>query len=251
MYIEHNHFSGIWVTTFQHVTTSPDPSGALPTLLWNLSLLFFLLATTYSIMADSALDVRMSSAEIKQLGDKYGEMAERRLKAWQQLMVEIADQSEDEKLFRVNRFFNQLQFVDDIIHWKKSDYWASPVEFLISNGGDCEDFSIAKYYTLRQVGVPIEKLSIAYVKALRLNQAHMVLTYYPSPSATPLILDNLIPEIKPASRRPDLAHVYSFNGDNLWLSKKGRRSTLVGTSDQLKPWVQLRSRMENQDINLK
>ncbi|WP_091356239.1 transglutaminase-like cysteine peptidase [Amphritea atlantica] len=189
----------------------------------------------------------MSDAQIKKLGQKYGEMAERRLQSWQNLIKEIADLDEDEKLFRVNRFFNQMEFVDDIIHWHQKDYWASPVEFLITNGGDCEDFSIAKYYTLRQVGIPIEKLSIAYVKALRLNQAHMVLTYYATPKSTPLILDNLIPEIRPANRRPDLQHVYSFNGDNLWLSKKGRRSTLVGTSDQLKPWVQLQSRMENQD----
>ncbi|MCV6611113.1 MAG: transglutaminase-like cysteine peptidase [Amphritea sp.] len=217
---------------------------------WTLILLLFLLPVTYTLIAAPALDVRMSEAEIKKLGQRYGEMAERRLRAWQNLMVDIADLDEEDKLWRVNRFFNQLRFVDDIVHWRKKDYWASPVEFLITNGGDCEDFSIAKYYTLRQVGVPIEKLSIAYVKALELNQAHMVLTYYSKASATPLVLDNLIGEIKPANRRPDLQHVYSFNGDNLWLSKKGRRSTLVGTSDQLKPWVQLQSRIKNQDINL-
>lgn len=208
-----------------------------------LSLLIF----TYTLTAAPGLSVIMTEAQIDKLGRKYGEMAERRLRSWQNLIAEIKDFDDDEKLYRVNRFFNQLNFVDDIQHWGKSDYWASPAEFLITNGGDCEDFSIAKYYTLRQVGVPIEKLSIVYVKALRLNQAHMVLTYYKTPKSTPLILDNLIPEIKPANRRPDLQHVYSFNGDNLWLSKKGRRSTLVGTSDQLKPWVQLQSRIESQD----
>ena len=200
-----------------------------------------------TIVAAPGLSVKMSEAQIVKLGKKYGAMAERRLRAWQNLIQDIQHFDEDEKLHRVNKFFNQLLFVDDIKHWGKKDYWASPVEFLITNGGDCEDFSIAKYYTLRQVGVPIEKLSIAYVKALRLNQAHMVLTYYPKPSATPLVLDNLIGEIKPANRRTDLQHVYSFNADNLWLSKKGKRSTLVGTSDQLKPWVQLQSRMVNQD----
>lgn len=216
----------------------------------SLSVLFGLifLSLAYGLTAAPDFNIKMSEAQIIKLGQKYGEMAERRLRAWQNLIVDIADDDEDEKLHRVNRFFNQLRFVDDIIHWKKKDYWASPVEFLITNGGDCEDFSIAKYYTLRQLGVPIEKLSIAYVKALTLNQAHMVLTYYKSPDKTPLILDNLIPEIKPANRRLDLQHVYSFNGDNLWLSKKGRRSTLVGTSDQLKPWVQLQSRMGNQDF---
>jgi len=138
----------------------------------------------------------MSEAQISKLGQKYGEMAERRLHSWQNLIKEIENLDDDEKLTRVNQFFNQMNFVDDIDHWHKKDYWASPVEFLITNGGDCEDFSIAKYYTLRQVGIPIEKLSIVYVKALRLNQAHMVLTYYATPKSTPLILDNLIPEIK-------------------------------------------------------
>ena len=206
-----------------------------------------LLSLAYTLTAAPEFNILMPEAQIKTLGQKYGEMAKRRLQSWQNLIKEIGNLEDEEKLTRVNDFFNQMNFVDDIDHWHKKDYWASPVEFLITNGGDCEDFSIAKYYTLRQVGIPIEKLSIAYVKALRLNQAHMVLTYYATPKSTPLILDNLIAEIKPANRRPDLQHVYSFNGDNLWLSKKGRRSTLVGTSDQLKPWVQLQSRMENQD----
>ncbi|MFC6673580.1 transglutaminase-like cysteine peptidase [Marinobacterium aestuariivivens] len=117
------------------------------------------------------------------------------------------------------------------------------MEFLVSNGGDCEDFSIAKYYTLRELGVPIEKMSIAYVKALELNQAHMVLTYYEAPDRIPLVLDNLTPDISTADQRRDLQHVYSFNGDNLWLSKKGRRADLVGASDRLKPWVQVQSRI--------
>ncbi|MEH6579297.1 MAG: transglutaminase-like cysteine peptidase [Amphritea sp.] len=239
------------ISEMKFLITLHSHSGRLSILCWPLYFLTCWLAITSPLLAEPHLNVRISEAEIKKLGQKYGEMAERRLTAWQQLIIDIAVYSEEDKLREVNRFFNQLVFIDDIKHWRKKDYWASPVEFLITNGGDCEDFSIAKYYTLRQVGMPMEKLSIAYVKALKLNQAHMVLTYYPKPSATPMILDNLIPEIKPANRRPDLLHVYSFNGDNLWLSKKDRRSTLVGTSDQLKPWVYLRSRMENQAINLK
>lgn len=235
----------------QSYSMSNQHSGCRGYFGWPALLLLLLLSLTYSLVAAPAMDVTMSEAEIRKIGQRYGDMAERRLRAWQKLIIDIASLSDDEKLHRVNKFFNQVRFLDDIKHWKKTDYWASPVEFLVSNGGDCEDFSIAKYYTLRQVGVPMEKLSIVYVKALRLNQAHMVLTYYPTPKQVPLILDNLIGEIKPANRRPDLQHVYSFNGDNLWLTKKGRRSTLVGTSDQLKPWVQLQTRMENQDINLK
>jgi len=198
----------------------------------------------------SDISVKLSTAYINQLGDEYGATAKKRLIAWQNLITESADLPEKEKLTRVNNFFNQVRFLDDIVHWKQKDYWATPLEFLISNGGDCEDFSIAKYYTLRELGVQIDKMSIAYVKAIELNQAHMVLTYYETPSSVPLVLDNLIGDIKPASQRPDLLHVYSFNGDNLWLSKKGRRAQLVGTSERLGPWVKLQSRLENKHVNV-
>ncbi|MBS98591.1 MAG: sulfate adenylyltransferase [Oceanospirillaceae bacterium] len=165
-------------------------------------------------------------------------------------MSDLADAPETEKLERVNAFFNQVRFLDDIDHWRQEDYWATPVEFLISNGGDCEDFSIAKYYTLKELGVDVSKMSLAYVKALELNQAHMVLTYYPSEDAVPLVLDNLIGEIKTADQRPDLLHVYTFNGDNLWLTKRGRRSQLVGNADRLKPWVQVQSRIDTNNVNV-
>lgn len=233
------------VLTQRH--SQQDIASSRPALRTLLPLLLALaIAASIMLAADDNTGVRLSQASINQLGQTYGEPARRRLAAWQQLLTDLADADETTKLREVNRFFNQVRFLDDIVHWKKTDYWATPVEFLVSNGGDCEDFSIAKYYTLRELGVPIEKMSIAYVKALELNQAHMVLTYYPQPSDIPLVLDNLIPDIKPANQRPDLLHVYSFNGDNLWLTKKGRRADLVGASDRLKPWVQLQSRINEQ-----
>ncbi|WP_415901118.1 transglutaminase-like cysteine peptidase [Neptuniibacter sp. QD48_11] len=210
-----------------------------------------LFASALLLTQVDAESIRLSKADIEKLGNKYGAKAKRRLETWQNLLTELANESESHKLERVNDFFNQVRFIDDIKHWKKKDYWATPVEFLITNGGDCEDFSIAKYYTLKELGVPVEKMNLAYVKALEYNQAHMVLTYYPKPRETPLVLDNINGEILPASKRTDLLHVYSFNGDKLWLSKMGRRTTLVGTSDRLKPWVKLQSRIENNDINLR
>ncbi|WP_243432118.1 transglutaminase-like cysteine peptidase [Aliamphritea spongicola] len=238
--------------TARPVAANKHQSGKMTSPVIAVYALLLTLTLALTSMAAVEMDVRMSQAQIEKLGRQYGEQAKKRLLAWQRLIDEIGTDPEDIKLRKVNKFFNQVRFIDDIKHWGKKDYWATPVEFLISNGGDCEDFTIAKYYTLRQVGVPVEKLSLAYVKALELNQAHMVLTYYEKPSSTPLILDNLISRIKPANRRPDLLHVYSFNADNLWLTKKGRRSTLVGTSDQLKPWVKLKSRIQNldKDINV-
>ncbi|NRA18904.1 MAG: transglutaminase-like cysteine peptidase [Oceanospirillaceae bacterium] len=203
-------------------------------------------ALALPLVVKSEPGVNLSSAFIKQMGQKYGQRAQLRLKRWQKLIKDLRNESEQTKLKEVNDFFNRVRFIDDIKHWRKKDYWATPVEFLVTNGGDCEDFTIAKYYTLKALGVDIAKLSIAYVKALDYNQAHMVLTYYKTPRSEPVILDNLIPQIKRASQRKDLLHVYSFNGDNLWISKKGRRANLVGSSDRLGPWVKLQKRLKTQ-----
>ncbi|MBX9754765.1 MAG: transglutaminase-like cysteine peptidase, partial [Pseudomonadaceae bacterium] len=131
---------------------------------------------------------------------RYGNLgsAKARIEEWDGLINSNLNADENGQLQAVNRFFNrQLRFVDDSQNWRQNDYWATPIEALVKGAGDCEDYAIAKYFTLRRLGVPSEKLRITYVKALNYNQAHMVLTYYSSPSAVPLVLDNLIGEIRP------------------------------------------------------
>lgn len=186
--------------------------------------------------------VKLAPELLARVEKQYGADAKSRLLSWQDLLQPNADQ-QLQQLQRVNLFFNQIRFIDDIDHWQKTDYWATPIEMLATNGGDCEDFSIAKYLTLIALGLPEEKLRITYVKAIELNQAHMVLTYYPTPDAEPLVLDNLIDEIKPASERPDLAPVYSFNGSDLWLAKERGQGQLVGKSDRLSMWNDVMGRL--------
>ena len=127
--------------------------------------------------------------------------------------------AEADKLRKANDFFNRcIAFDDDVTIWGQSDYWATPLETIGKGRADCEDFSIAKYYSLLEMGIPVTKLRLVYVKA-QLNgiqQAHMVLAYYASPSAEPLVLDNLITDIRPASRRTDLSPIFSFNSAGLW-----------------------------------
>lgn len=154
------------------------------------------------------------------------------------------------KLRAVNDFFNRsLRFTDDIEIWQQEDYWATPVEALVKGAADCEDYAIAKYVTLRRLGVASDKLRITYVKALRLNQAHMVLTWYASPGADPLVLDNLIGEIRPASQRDDLLPVYAFNAEGLWLpgADGGRRT---GDSKKLSRWQDLLTKMRAEGLDL-
>jgi predicted transglutaminase-like cysteine proteinase len=174
---------------------------------------------------------------------RYGGDARRRLLEWQRFVRDDDSGNDRQKLERVNTFFNKLEFVSDQMHWGERDYWATPIEFLASDGGDCEDFAVAKYFTLRLLGVAEEKMNITYVKAWKLNQAHMVLTYYERGDAVPLVLDNLVNTIEPATRRNDLVPVYSFNGTGLWLAKERGKGNLVGGSNRLKLWNDLLTRM--------
>lgn len=186
---------------------------------------------------------------IKAVQDEYGERAGKRVITWRKLISELDSKKEKEQLERVNQFFNQLYFVDDIRLWGKKDYWATPLEFLGSNAGDCEDFTIAKYFSLLELGVSDKKLRLIYLKALELNQFHMVLAYYPTPGSVPLILDNIDKEIKPATKRKDLLPIYSFNGKHLWLMKGKGNGKQAGKSSRLSLWNDLRAR--NKDLRLK
>ena len=140
----------------------------------------------------------------------------------------------------VNSHFNQIPFLSDSVHWSAEDYWATPAETVASHGADCEDYSIAKYFLLKEAGVPVERLRITYVKALKLNQAHMVLAYYAAPGSEPLILDNLEDSVRPASDRPDLVPVYSFNDDDVVLVRDSRKAK----PQQIRAWRDLLAKLE-------
>ncbi|KIV68115.1 MULTISPECIES: cysteine protease LapG [Pseudomonadaceae] len=187
-------------------------------------------------LADWDFEVILKNAE-----KRYGNLgpARQRILDWSDLIQRSGELPEKDKLTAVNRFFNaKLRFVDDQRNWGQNDYWATPIEALVKGAGDCEDYSIAKYFTLRRLGIPAEKLRITYVKALNYNQAHMVLTFYATPTADPLVLDNLISDIRPASQRKDLLPVYAFNAEGLYTG--GKRS---GDSKKLSRWQDILQKM--------
>lgn len=197
----------------------------------------------FSVFSVSAV-LEINAELLAKIENKYGNQASVRIEKWQKLIQTAKGLSDKEKLQRVNDFFNQqIEFVDDSVLWDVNDYWATPLEFLSRGAGDCEDYSIAKYFTLKEMGIPEQKMRITYVKALDLNQAHMVLTYFSSPRAIPLVLDNLIFQIKPANLRHDLLPVYSFNGAGLWLAKSRGSGKRVGGSSRLNMWNKLKHRM--------
>ena len=148
---------------------------------------------------------------------------------------EIMDDLED-----FNWYWDRVRYYTDMDHWHVDDYWATPVETLASDGADCEDYAIGKYFSLKALGVPVQSLRITYVRALRWNAAHMVLAYYPTPDADPFILDNLNKSVLHASERTDLVPVYSFNDEDLWLPGS---SASRGKSSQIRLWRDLLDKM--------
>ncbi len=202
-----------------------------------------------SVVATVPAALNVSAELIDRVKSKFGNEAAERVLIWQQLIDSSKKLGEKEKLERVNSFFNQqIEFVDDDFLWGLNDYWATPLEVLSKGAGDCEDYAIAKYFTLRELGVADSKMRITYVKALELNQAHMVLTFFETPRSIPLVLDNLIPAIKVATSRRDLLPVYSFNGSGLWLAKTRGGGKRVGGSSRLDKWGKLKERMLKNEL---
>ncbi|KHN49974.1 cysteine protease LapG [Pectobacterium fontis] len=177
--------------------------------------------------------------------------ARRRIDEWQTLLAASRNKEEKALLSSVNQFFNdRMLFRDDSVIWNQEDYWATPIEALRKGAGDCEDYALAKYFTLRHLGVPADKLRITYVKALRLNKAHMVLTYYPTPTSIPLVLDNLTDKIQPATERNDLVPVYAFNGGGLWLPGASGSNKRVGDSKRLSRWQDVLTKMRAEGFSI-
>jgi predicted transglutaminase-like cysteine proteinase len=175
-------------------------------------------------VAGSAWESQKVMAAAQRMGPATATLAQSLV----QEIAEAASMDEVSRLRRINSFFNRhIEYREDREVWGQADYWASPLETLSKGAGDCEDYAIGKYFSLIASGVSAAKMRLVYVRAEVGGTvlAHMVLAYYPDPLAEPLILDNLITEIRPASRRPDLAPVFSFNAEGLW---QGVGSTTAG-----------------------
>lgn len=162
---------------------------------------------------------------IEQVARERGDDALRMVQEMQELVGRLASADESVRHEQTNLFYNRkIRYTSDQRLYQLPDYWASPIETFARGRGDCEDYAIAKYFTLLAGGMQPSKLRMVYVKADLPATAtrpaesvgHMVLAYYAQPEAEPVILDNLTDEIRLASQRPDLTPVFSFNTEGLW-----------------------------------
>jgi len=152
-------------------------------------------------------------------------------------------------LERINITLNhRVVFADDASNWGRADHWATPDEFLARGAGDCEDFAIAKYFALRAAGLPAAQLRLAYTQLHAggtgdVWRPHMVLAFLPADgtAAEALILDNVLDEIRPLSRRLDLRVLISFNADGIWRALE--RGEPARPASRLAPWARMLQRM--------
>lgn len=201
--------------------------------------LFFLLAA-FAAFLTSSPEFSIAKVFLDKIEKEYGVFAKRRAFYLVQMMNEARELDDMGKMEKVNDFFNQTPYASDQQTWGVSDYWATRLEFIGKDKADCEDYVIAKYFTLKELGVPSSKLFMTYAKSLRYKTAHMVLTYYETPRSIPLVLDNYNYKILPASVRDDLVPIYSFSGDELFNAKQAQIGRMVpAAARQTRPWDEL------------
>ena len=153
-----------------------------------------------------------------------------------------------QQLSSINEFWNRAVVqTEDSMLWSQPDYWATPLETLGKGAGDCEDYVIGKYFSLLRLGVPGDRLRLIYVRARmggagsNLSIAHMVLGYYETPVAEPLVLDSMLDNIMPSSQRKDLTPVFSFNAQGVYVA--GAQPASV---DRITRWRDLLARMKQE-----
>ncbi len=133
---------------------------------------------------------------------------------WRALLADMADRPLAEQLSAVNSFFNEAPYITDPINWNLADYWATPAEFFHKDG-DCEDYAIAKYLTLKQLGVDAEAMRIVVLQDENLGVAHAVLMV--ETEGGRMILDNQITQVVHHEKIFHYRPIYSINETAWWL----------------------------------
>ena len=227
--------------------TTSDPLKAPLRGLWLTAwaLVFGLSLAYVASLAEPNLDKTQALAL-----QRYGAPAAETIGAWRKLIEELRALPDNDKINKVNTFFNRrVLYKTDMEVYRQEDYWATPLEFMGNGAGDCEDFVIAKYMTLQMLGIGNEHLRLIYVRYKVGDTppiAHMVMGYYPQPTQEPMILDNMVSSVRPASMRSDLTPVFSFNSEGLWVP--GASTSAADPTARLSQWRNALARMREEGL---
>jgi len=135
---------------------------------------------------------------------------------WRSFLSTMEGRDRMAQLREVNRYMNAHPYILDIVNWGVPDYWETPKEFLDRNG-DCEDFAISKFYSMRVLGMDDADLRIVVLQDMNLQIPHAILVAYLS--GKPFVLDNQIPQVVSAEIIHHYRPFYSINEKNWWLHR--------------------------------
>ena len=133
---------------------------------------------------------------------------------WWERLAEWQTLGRYEQMVQVHRWFNRQPYIEDIDNWGRSDYWTTPTQFL-TRSGDCEDYSIAKYYTLKALGWPESSLRLVVLRDTVRQLAHAVLAV--KLGEEEYILDNLSSEPLPDRVIKQYSPYYAINAQHRWV----------------------------------
>jgi predicted transglutaminase-like cysteine proteinase len=138
---------------------------------------------------------------------------------WGRFINDLKDKDKLTQIRAVNFRMNKAKYITDKTNWGRKDYWATPAEFM-ANFGDCEDYAIIKYLSLRMLGFKEKELRVVAVKDLNLKVGHAVLVvFWKNPKTgkkRSLLLDNQIKKVVDARAVRHYQPVFSINKDNWW-----------------------------------
>jgi predicted transglutaminase-like cysteine proteinase len=133
---------------------------------------------------------------------------------WEAMIAEQKGKSTMAQIEAVNDFFNAVTYIEDNANYGVEDYWATPYEFM-QRGGDCEDYAIAKYLTLKRLGIPESVMRIVILQDNNLGGImHAVLEVRQGDKR--LLLDNQAKEVVDESTIYHYRPIYALNGTAWW-----------------------------------
>lgn len=162
-------------------------------------------------------------------------IAEAGVAAWRAFLSQLTVVDDVHAARRINDFVNRRAAATDTQLWGSDDYWATPTQFFTRGAGDCEDFALAKFHSLKLIGVPDRRLWLGYARVKRPGQlrieAHMVLLFEDR-GGQRWVLDNLHPTLTMLGQRTDIAIRTSINSFGIWqLPARGEALQLAGPKE--------------------
>lgn len=141
------------------------------------------------------------------------EMNKCNFEKWMAFLDGLKEKDQVSQIREINDYMNRAPYVTDPVNWGIKDFWATPGEFM-AKFGDCEDYAIAKYMSLRYLGYSEEVLRVVAVKDLNLKIGHAILVVYYKDK--PYVLDNQIKQVVPAAKIKHYLPVFSINTQAWW-----------------------------------